>query len=680
MATSVRLIRPASSLAKQSNRHPHSALHHSLPATLLSVRRTFATTVISKDRGSDNSVSSNNIGNSDNNAVKKTGGDVDSIKAKSSITSTTETESAEAAAERQRVIAQDATLKEILESAATEKKKLQEELMRKQRLALEQEQKRQAAIREAAEAAEKAEAEATAKAKAAAEAEKKKSYEKATEASSGPNQGQAAANRVSESTLGSRTAVERVQQSLSTSSKDSAKSATATAASSSPSVSSATAAEKSPQSLQRDNEFIDDPLEPFKARLLPYKKSLESSTEYIRSSLPDSLRQLQESVKRKDYRDLISQLSEHLNNFTGYTAINDLKSKVIAHGDSLDKARISLLQSKQAYEDAIGTRSDTQKAINDLLQRKHLWSPDDVIRFTDLYRSEHANEQAELKTKNEYKQAESDVEEKSRRLTRVIMERYHEEQVWSDKIRAASTYGTWGLVGVNVMAFLIVQAFVEPRRRRKQVERYEELVDDLTERGILPNRSITDSTSPNHSATQPIASPVAASAENGSGAGTVAIGGALLGGEDVLLKMIESAERQEERLGRMEALLMKSPLEGIRNDSTNPDAEHPSTPSFVVAEDGAILFISPESEEESLGTEGFVLDGDEQVVFGAQSGGAVSSRITEDKNSFRTEGRIKRMLTDGGQEVLATRSDFLISGLGGAILGGLVTMAVMMYR
>ncbi|KAK3829040.1 MAG: Mdm33 family-domain-containing protein, partial [Benniella sp.] len=215
----------------------------------------------------------------------------------------------------------------------------------------------------------------------------------------------------------------------------------------------------------------EDPLEHFKSRLLPYKKSLESSTEYIRSSLPENLRQLSESVKRKDYHDTIAQLSEHLNNFTGYTAINDLKHK----------ARIKLIQAKQSYEDAIGTRSNTQKAINDLLQRKHLWTPDDVIRFTDLYRSEHANEQAEQKAKADYKQAESSVEEKSRMLTRVIMERYHEEQVWSDKIRAASTYGTWGLVGVNVMAFLIVQAFVEPRRRRKQVERYEELVQDLTE-------------------------------------------------------------------------------------------------------------------------------------------------------------------------------------------------------
>lgn len=314
-----------------------------------------------------------------------------------------------------------------------------------------------------------------------------------------------------------------------------------------------------------------------------------------------------------------------------------------------------------------------------------------MIRFTDLYRSEHANEQAELKTKNEYKQAEADVEEKSRKLTRVIMERYHEEQVWSDKIRAASTYGTWGLVGVNVMAFLIVQAFVEPRRRRKQVERYEELVDDLTERGILPDKSATISASSSQGVTglavaketteaASAASPLATSIDKGSSVGTVAVGGALFGGEDVLLKMIESAERQEERLGRMEALLMRSPLQEDLNRNTNPTTMAPSAPSYVVAEDGTILFIPKGEEEESFGTEGFVLDGDERVVFGALGSGAVSSGMIKDKDSFRTDNRIKRMLTDGGQEVLATRKDFLISGLGGAIIGGLVTVAVMMYR
>ncbi|KAG0047703.1 sensitivity to high expression protein she9 [Gryganskiella cystojenkinii] len=702
MATAIRLIRPAGSLAR-----PPSSRHHSLTSSsssiLFPVSRTFTSTAIVKDNKAKDSQDSNSKVNGIKDSVSK-----DGLKSQGSIASetTTAAESTEvaAAAERQRIMAEEASLKEILESAAAEKKKLEEELVRQQRLAAEQEQRRLAAIKEAEEAAARAEAEAAAKkakeAEAAAAKQNKRMTQQFTGKTTRPSQGSTETSAASvskpssassSSSLESETTADRLEESLASTSSTSVGSMTSSepSASTSAPFSSIAAKGSSSQSTQRDNEFIEDPLEPFKARLLPYKKSLASSTEYIRSSLPDSLRQLQESVKRKDYRDMISQLSGHLNSFTGYNAINDLKHKVINHGDALDKARISLLQSKQAYEDAIRNRSDTQKAINDLLQRKHLWSPDDVIRFTDLYRSEHANEQAEQKTRSEYKQAEANVEEKSRKLTRVIMERYHEEQVWSDKIRAASTYGTWGLVGVNVMAFLIVQAFVEPRRRRKQVERYEELVEDLTERGILPDKSVafaspssSGSLTSGQSGGMVTGSPTTESSTDSTKAGVaVAIGGALLGGEDVLVKMIQSAERQEERLERLEALLTKSSKATPFDDNNNTQTSTPPapTPSYTVADDGTILFGLQEDEENvNLGTDVYLMGDDERVVFGSQSGGVIFRSI--EQPGQENGSRFKRVLSDGGQEVLATRRDFLISGLGGAIVGGLVTFAVMMYK
>lgn len=328
------------------------------------------------------------------------------------------------------------------------------------------------------------------------------------------------------------------------------------------------------------------------------------------------------------------------------------------------------------YEDAIGTRSDTQKAINDLLQRKHLWSPNDVIRFTDLYRSEHANEQAELKSKQEYKQAEANVEEKSRRLMTIIMERYHEEQVWSDKIRAASTYGTWGLIGMNIMAFLIVQGFVEPRRRRKQVERYEELVQDLTERGVLPENTAT---LPSSGASHAVIAQANDSTdpEDSREVTPVAVGGALLGGEDVLLRMIQSAERQEERLDRMEHLLRQQipgALEKNGSEEKSVNAEKEETEEageFVVAEDGTILFVAKEKDA------GLIDMGEswgEELLRGSISEGKSNSIV------IHPGSRFSRVLKDGDVEVVATRRDFLLSGLGGAIIGGLVTLALMMNR
>ncbi|KAF9932260.1 sensitivity to high expression protein she9 [Mortierella alpina] len=698
MASHLRLIRPAGTLAAKGHStqllfsssnlrlsvaNGCTVTHQEGPdkAFSLLAKRAFSTSLASNSNQSSS-------GSKDAAAAEKT-------KAAAVSASEVAEEGAKkkvvAEAEKKRIEAQDAALKEILESAAAEKRKLEQEAIKvaeeKARLKAAQEAEAAAAeARTAAAAAAKAKADAAARAKldaerqAAASAGKSSQPQKQQEHKQEQYQtswSHSQSTGFSEAAASNPTATSS-NKSFATDSLRVGAGMSASSASSQQAPPSTTTKGQA-KDVGSYNPLREDPLEPFKAKLLPYKRSLESSTEYIRSALPDSLRQLSESMKRKDYHDTIALLAGHLNTFTGYNAINELKYKVITHGDRLDQARIKLVQAKQAYEDAIGMRSDTQKAINDLLQRKHLWSPDDVIRFTDLYRSEHANEQAEQKTKAQYKQAESEVEDRSRQLTTVITERYHEEQVWSDKIRAASTYGTWGLIGVNVMAFLVVQAFVEPRRRRKQVERYEELVQDLTERGILPNQLVSASTGGGMVSAVVAAPAVTAQEPAGDGseavdtdATPVAVGGALLGGEDVLLKIIQSAERQEERLDRMEILLLKQ----IPDAQVNANVDKAgSAGNFVVADDGSILFMPEEHDDQNNGPESVAMAKAwrEEIQLGSRSGGL------SELNTLQPGGsRLSRVLKDGGAEVPATRRDFLLSGLGGAIIGGLVTVVVMM--
>lgn len=78
--------------------------------------------------------------------------------------------------------------------------------------------------------------------------------------------------------------------------------------------------------------------------------------------------------------------------------------------------------------------------------------------------------------------AEKEAEEAGARLSESILARYHEEQIWSDKIRRMSTWGTWGLMGVNVLLFLVFQIGVEPWRRRRLVKGFEEKVQEALER------------------------------------------------------------------------------------------------------------------------------------------------------------------------------------------------------
>ncbi|KAJ1719740.1 sensitivity to high expression protein she9, partial [Coemansia biformis] len=173
-------------------------------------------------------------------------------------------------------------------------------------------------------------------------------------------------------------------------------------------------------------------------------------------------------------QDWVSWAGAVLNEVTGYQQIAQLKAQVEASGDQFRAARKQLHKVKAQHTQTIKDRIANQREISSLLQRKHLWSEDDVARFTDLYRSEHQSESAEQKSATELKEAESLVDRRYDELVSAIRQRYHEEQIWSDKIRRASTYGTWTVLCMNIIALLMAQAIFEPRKRRKIIAGVEE--------------------------------------------------------------------------------------------------------------------------------------------------------------------------------------------------------------
>ena len=132
----------------------------------------------------------------------------------------------------------------------------------------------------------------------------------------------------------------------------------------------------------------------------------------------------------------------------------------------------------------------SQREVNELLQRKHAWSSTDLERFTLLYRNDHTNEVAETETAHALSASEREAEEAAAQLSKSILSRYHEEQVWSDKIRRMSTWGTWGLMGVNVLLFLVFQIMVEPWRRKRLVKGFEDKVVEALEKEKVLNRAV----------------------------------------------------------------------------------------------------------------------------------------------------------------------------------------------
>ncbi|KAM3086240.1 sensitivity to high expression protein she9 [Clarireedia jacksonii] len=174
--------------------------------------------------------------------------------------------------------------------------------------------------------------------------------------------------------------------------------------------------------------------------------------------------------------------SQRINDLTGYSGIEALKERISVLEARVAAAQEGVRSSRQQYKATVADRASTQREVTTLLARKDTWTPSDLERFTMLYRMDHSNEQAVQEAAQRLADAEREAEVAAGQLSSSILSRYHEEQIWSDKIRRMSTWGTWGLMGVNVLLFLVFQFGFEPWRRRRLVAGFEEKVMEALEK------------------------------------------------------------------------------------------------------------------------------------------------------------------------------------------------------
>ncbi|KOS23195.1 Sensitive to high expression protein 9 -like protein [Escovopsis weberi] len=191
---------------------------------------------------------------------------------------------------------------------------------------------------------------------------------------------------------------------------------------------------------------------------------LPSTTEGRRSALNQRFSVLMDSLQNRALS-----ATQTLNDMTGYTGIEAIKASNESMERALADAQSRVRSARQAYKTSNTKRATTQREVTTLLARKDSWSPVDLERFTELYRADHVLEGEVISAQEALTEAEAEEQTLSQRLNNGILKRYHEEQIWSDRIRRASTWGTWGLMGMNFLLFVILQFFAEPWRRRRLV-------------------------------------------------------------------------------------------------------------------------------------------------------------------------------------------------------------------
>ncbi|KXN74730.1 hypothetical protein CONCODRAFT_76766 [Conidiobolus coronatus NRRL 28638] len=218
--------------------------------------------------------------------------------------------------------------------------------------------------------------------------------------------------------------------------------------------------------------------QPLQALLIQLRDKFDDISKQINNKR-EEIKNIDWDVYKQKFFDLLKLIGVNLNQVTGYDQIEKLKNNIKVYESEFEKINKELKRIKLEHEGNVNMRAGGQKEINNLLQRKHLWTDEDVTQFTQLYRNEHKNEQNEYTSKAQLKALESQVEQTYTKLIDSIRTRYHEEQLWSDKIRGASTYWTLALILVNLLAFILVHTWLEPRKRRRMVEQVSQEMDAM---------------------------------------------------------------------------------------------------------------------------------------------------------------------------------------------------------
>ncbi|TIB82150.1 EXS-domain-containing protein [Wallemia mellicola] len=169
----------------------------------------------------------------------------------------------------------------------------------------------------------------------------------------------------------------------------------------------------------------------------------------------------------------IQLLSGQLNRLTGYERIENLKAVVIKAEQSIKQSRTMLIDSKREYTKYTELRRQSQKQVNDLLSNKSSWGDTELNKFTQLVKSDHSIEKLEKEFMQKVEEYEKLVDRGFEKLLKSILERYHEEQIWSDKIRSMSSNYTLIALSVNVLVFLMAIVFIEPYKRNRMLRELE---------------------------------------------------------------------------------------------------------------------------------------------------------------------------------------------------------------
>ncbi|CAJ1964877.1 unnamed protein product [Cylindrotheca closterium] len=169
---------------------------------------------------------------------------------------------------------------------------------------------------------------------------------------------------------------------------------------------------------------------------------------------------------------------------SGMREIYQLKEKVDKSSIEFDEIQRQVVQARNELSAALQAWEESQGQHTQLLQTRDKWTPEHAQKFASLV-------QAEVTVRGDLEEAKKNLSKRESQQASAQMEymndlrkRYHEEQIWQDKWRVLSTFGTWGLIVLNSIVFLGSQYMNQLRESRRMKD-----IQSLLEESLSTNSS-----------------------------------------------------------------------------------------------------------------------------------------------------------------------------------------------
>ena len=167
---------------------------------------------------------------------------------------------------------------------------------------------------------------------------------------------------------------------------------------------------------------------------------------------------------------------------SGTHEILRLKHNVNLSSAEFDAKQHQVSEARTAVDRALQAFEYSQLQHTRLLQSRDKWTSVEALEFARVL-EEEVRVRSELESaKKELSKKENEQLEVMQKYMGDLRRRYHEEQLWQDRWRIYSTFGTWGLIVLNTIVFMISQYMARLRENQRMRE-----IQDSIRQSLLTN-------------------------------------------------------------------------------------------------------------------------------------------------------------------------------------------------